>query len=364
MTEGRRWPRRLLIVVAAVVALAVVATGAGYLYLRHRFDQIDKVHVPTITKRHEQHSAPPSQPMNILVVGSDTRAVAGNDAQSFGSAQQVAGQRADVIKIVHLDPAGPTARVLSVPRDLVVTLPGTSREAKINDAFMTGPDRLIRAVQQATGVPIDHYVLVNFEGFEKVVDALDGVKLNFPVKAYDTMTGLRITSTGCHLLNGKQALAVARSRHYHYFRDGRWHYDPTSDLGRIKRQDAFLRAVIRSAKSSGLSHPLKANAFLGAVVKHLQIDDTWSVGDLIGLARRYRGFDPSGLDSRTLPTRAVNGYRGLGDVLLPQQQADRQAVSWLLRGPQPAPAPSGTPSAGPSPQPAQPAPEPYNPRPC
>ena len=358
--EGRRWPRRVLIGLGVFLGLLALTAAGIYGYARYRFDQVKKVHVPALAdgNRHDVGSNAPKsadpKPMNVLVVGSDSRAVAGNNSKAFGSAQQVAGQRADVIKIFHLVPGQSKARVLSIPRDLLVPVAGTGQRGKINDAFQKGPDQLVRTVERQFGIPIDHYVLVTFEGFQSVVNALGGIDLSFPTPARDSFTGLRITKTGCQHLGGAQALAVARSRHYRYYRNGSWHYDPTGDFGRIKRQDVFLQAVVHQAHQIGLTHPLKANSFIGSVAGSLAIDDTWSLGDVVGLARHYRSFSPSQLDSFVLPTRVANNYGQFGDVLLPKPAADRTVISQFLGAaaasatPSPVPPASASPSTGPS----------------
>src|SRR5919204_635633 len=109
-----------------------------------------------------------------------------------------------------------------------------------SQALAGGPDLVVRTVQQDFGIPIHHYLLVNFDGFRDIVNALGGIRMAFPYPARDSLSGLHVAQPGCRHLNGHQALAVARSRHYHYLRDGRWTYDPASDLSRIKRQHAFF----------------------------------------------------------------------------------------------------------------------------
>lgn len=337
----RRWPRRLLLGIGAVVAVCALIAGGLYGYGRYRFDQITTVHVPSLG----ESAGAAAGAENILLVGSDSRAVEGNDAQAFGSAQQVVGQRADVIKVIHLVPGKSEATELSIPRDLLVPLAGTDRKGRINTAFENGPDQLVRTIEQQFDIPIDHYVLITFESFQKVVNALGGINLDFPTPARDTYTGLHITHAGCQHLDGAQALAVARSRHYSYYRNGSWHYDPTGDFGRIDRQSTFLQAVIHESHAIGLLHPLKANAFLTSIAGAITIDDGWSFNHVISLGEHYRHFDSSQLKSYVLPTTIDNGYGDLGDVLLPQKSADQQVIAQFLH---PAPAKSAAPASRPS----------------
>ncbi len=187
---------------------------------------------------------------------------------------------------------------------------------------------------------------INFEGFRGAVDAIGGINLNFPYPAMDTYTGLNIQQTGCQHVNGGYSLAVARSRHYEYKKNGYWQYDGTSDYGRIQRQNAFLKAVINQAETK--YNPLTLNAFIGSVVQGVTIDSTFSVSDLISLARQFHTFASQSLATATLPTYSSNssefGY--LGSVLYVQQPQAEQVISQFLgdvpeTAPTPPPGPYG-----------------------
>ncbi|HET6809809.1 MAG TPA: LCP family protein [Acidimicrobiales bacterium] len=328
----------------ALVILLIVLAAGGYAYLRFRYDQIRTVHVAGLAPELADH------PFNVLMIGSDSRAAlapnSGN-TQAFGSASQVAGQRSDVTSILHVDPVHHAAAILSIPRDLFVPLAGTNGSNRINEAFDHGPSQLVQTIQADLGIPVQHYVEVNFAGFQGAVDALGGVRMSFPFPARDAYSGLEITTTGCQTLNGAQGLAVARARHYRYYENGYWHYDGSSDLGRIARQHVFLRAVAKAAVSRGLTNPLTANAFLGQAVNDFVIDDAMSMGDLVGLARLFKGFDPASLASYTLPTTPVTNYQSYGDVLLPKQPDDSQVIAAFLN-PAPGPPAAKSPSIPPA----------------
>lgn len=329
----------------ALVILLIVMAAGGYAYLRFRYDQITTVHVAPLSPQLDGH------PFNVLMIGSDTRsglAPTSGNVQAFGSASQVAGQRSDVTSILHVDPVHHTAAILSIPRDLFVPLAGTNGSNRINEAYDHGPSQLVQTIESDLGIPIQHFVQVNFAGFQGAVDSLGGVRMSFPFPARDTYSGLRITTTGCQSLNGAQALSVARARHYQYYENGYWHYDGSSDLGRIARQHVFLRAVTKAAVSRGLSNPLTANAFLGQAVNDFTIDDAMSIGDLVGLARLFKGFDPASLASYTLPTTPVTNYQSYGDVLLPKQPDDSQVIAAFLNGPAPGRSGASAPAISPS----------------
>jgi len=326
-----------IMVVAVLVAVVVVGVG-GYGYARWRFGQIASIDLPSL-----QQPPPPGKPVVVLVVGSDDRAELDEpgDAARFGTTQDAGGIRSDVIMLVRVDPKHKTIKLLSVPRDLLVPIAGTGRRAKINAALAAGPQQLIQTIQQQLHVPVNHYLLVNFDGFRAIIDTLGGVRLDFPYPAADTYSGLRITRVGCQRLDGDQALAVARARHYRYFKDGRWRADPLSDLGRIGRQQVFLRVVLQAAIARGLTNPVQANRFIGAVAGELTKDRSLTAAEAGGLARQFRRFDPARLAGQTLPTTAADNYQGFGDVLLVKRpDADQAIASFLDQPPPPTTAPA------------------------
>jgi LCP family protein required for cell wall assembly len=336
----------VLLAAIVLVGLALAVATSGYVYLQYRWHQVRRVDLPGL------RSVASGQPFNVLLVGSDSRqGETSGEARAFGSASVVGGQRSDVIKILHVDPAKGTARILDIPRDTFVVLSGMpagstiSNPNRINAAFDAGPEPLVETIERTFGIPIAHYVEVDFNGFMGAVDAVGGVNLDFPYPARDAYSGLDITRVGCQHLNGPQALAVARSRHYEYFVDGSWHEDPTSDFGRIERQDAFLRALVKAAESH--YNPLTLNAFVGSVVHDVVVDSTFSLADMVSLATRYHAFSPSDLESYVLPTYGVNGYEDYGDVLFVlEPQASELLARFLGEAPEqattPPPVPQGT----------------------
>jgi LCP family protein required for cell wall assembly len=347
--------RRIAAALAALLVLGLVLLAGGWGYTAFRFGQIGSVHVPGLGR------APSDGSINLLVVGSDTRR--GLRDGGFG---ETPGQRGDVIIVVHLVPAARHAAVLSIPRDLYVPVAGTGRSAKINSAFGHGPGQLVQTIRESLGIPIHHYLLVDFDGFREVVDALGGVAMDFPRPVRDSNdghneSGLDVPRTGCQRLGGEQALALARSRYFQYQdTDGDWHADPGTDLGRIRRQQTMLRALAAEAVGRNLANPLRVNALVGSVVRSLTRDDRLTMGRAVTLARQFRSFDPSRLATITLPVeRAVQrdgvihrdgqpgfevGLRqGSEQLLLPRQPDAAAAVARLLAGPS-RPTPSRVPA--------------------
>ena len=282
--------------------------------------------------------APVGQPFNVLLIGSDSRVgETSAEAQHLGSVAATAGQRSDVVKIVHIVPATGQASVLSIPRDTMVTVAGntedTGRYNRINATYGSGPDQLVQTIETNFGIPINHVVQIDFAGFRGAVDALGGIYLDFPYPARDTYTGLDITQAGCQHVNGGYSLAVARSRHYQYFEDGYWHDDPTSDLGRIQRQNAFLKALINQAEKD--YDPLTINSVINSIVHSVTVDSTFTFKDLADLASEFHTFSSNTLATATLPTysAASSEFASFGDVLYVDQSLAGPVIRQFLGGP-------------------------------
>jgi LCP family protein required for cell wall assembly len=298
----RKWPRRVLIGLNIFIAFCLVATASGYGYLRWRFGQIDKINLGNILRNGGNDD--PGQPMNVLLVGSDSREnVTSAEAKKFGTQSDVGGKHSDTIMILHADPRSEKAAILSIPRDLWVTIASTGHKDRINTAIQAvdGERRLIQTIRQELGIQIDHYAEVDFYGFRGIVNSVDGVTIPFAAPARDSVTGLKVPNAGCVKLDGDQALAYARSRHYQYFESGRWRTDPTGDLGRITRQQNFVRRMLKQAISQGLRNPIKANAMVGTATKYVKIDTTLSTADIRRLAGNFKSLAPEAVDMLSLP---------------------------------------------------------------
>jgi LCP family protein required for cell wall assembly len=348
--------KKTVVAVLTVVALLLVVVGGGYGYLWYRYGQINKVHIA------DEVSASNGAPFTLLVIGSDSRVgiTGGSQGSQFGTESEVGGQRSDVVQLWRVTPATKSIQVLSIPRDTVVTmLPPDSQQFgtynRINSSYNSGANQLVKTITANFGIQINHVVQVDFSGFQSAVNALGGIWLDFPYPAKDSYSGLDITTPGCQLLNGAQALAVARARHYEYYSDGYWQYDPTSDFGRIERQDVFLRSLIAAAKSK--VSPLTVNAFIGSIHEGITIDDGFGFNELVGLALDFHSFNPGALQAQTLPTVATNGFGDLGDVLTVDQPAAQQTLvnifgSSLIAPTNPPPDANGVPQPPPSVTPA------------
>src|SRR5262245_24695239 len=238
---------------------------------------------------------------NFLLIGSDTRAFVDSSAEAehFGSAQQQTGQRSDTMMIAHVEPGG-GGFLVSIPRDLWVEIPQMGN-SKINAAFNAGPQRVIETIKQNFNVPIGHYLEVDFAGFRDIVDAIGSVPIYFPAPARDVKSGLNVEEAGCQNLGGEQALAYVRSRFYEYLENGQWRSDPTSDLGRIRRQQYFVRTLAHEVMDAGVRRPWRANQLLDSVLSSLSRDPKLRFSDLRSLARVLRGNGGVPVEMTTLP---------------------------------------------------------------
>jgi polyisoprenyl-teichoic acid--peptidoglycan teichoic acid transferase len=325
--------RRLIVGCSLLLVFLVVATTAGYGYVHYRFGQIRSVDVPGL------HKAGGGRPFNLLVVGSDSReSLDAKDGRRFG---EVGGQRNDTTLVIRVEPARKHVSMLSIPRDLVVPIAGTGAENRINAALTGGPGVLVKTIEQNFGIPIHHYVLVDFDGFRAIVDALGGIDVRFPYPSRDLKSGLDVSEAGCHHLSGRRALALARSRYFSYQLDGVWHSDPWADLGRIRRQQAFLQALTKAALAKGLTNPVRANAFVGSLVHEVTKDSALRVTEVIRTAAAFRSFRPSKLATYTLPV-TVSTDHPLGDVLLLKQPDATGVVDRFLGRAPAAPTPGAT----------------------
>ena len=339
MKKRRRPTERILRGLIGLVAAVVVVAAMGYGYFRYQWSKVSSAACASCT------AAANGAPYNVLLIGSDSRAgETAAEAQQFGDATNAGGQRSDTIKIVHVDPATGAASTLSIPRDTYVTLSGVpassqlSSQNKINAAFGSGPDALIQTIQNTLGIPINHYIVINFFGLQDAVNALGGVSMDFPYPVRDrdcssgvcsNNSGLDVPTAGCQVLNGSQALALSRSRYFQYYADGVWNSDPTSDIGRIERQNLVISAALDQAKST--YNPLRLNTLLSSVVHDFSKDDGLSPGDMFALAERYHAFSGSDLQAYTLPTVGASSSVA-GDVEVVQPEEASQVITQFLGG--------------------------------
>jgi len=241
---------------------------------------------------------------NYLLIGSDTRENADPNDPDFGGigdTSVVQGRRSDTIMILRQEEDGNGASIVSLPRDLWVDIAGERGENRINSAYSEGTDVLAATITEELGIPINHVIDIDFNGFKDVVDAVGGTVVCFEYATRDGNTGLD-QQPGCNRLDGVEALQYARSRYYEEFRDGAWQTDPTSDLGRIERQQDFLQATAEAAVDDLQSDPFTASKLIEAGTAAVRMDPGL---DPVAAAGTLRKAFTVGLNKYQLPVIGV-----------------------------------------------------------
>jgi LCP family protein required for cell wall assembly len=333
----RTWGQRLVLSVnlMLIATCFLLATSLGY--GARRAASVNRVAVDrSLTAL--PTAAPGDRVMNILLVGSDSAAnLDPDDPIQIGRHGERSG---DAIIVAHLDERDGSVSLLSLPRDLWVADAGGDRQERINRAFLLGgPAALIDTIEENFQIPIHHYVNVDFAGFQGLVEAVGTVEVYFDAPARDwnlngnpprSQTGFLASEPGCRSLDPVQALAYVRSRYYQVQdAEGHWTTDPSSDLGRIRRQQDFLRRLVHKAIALGARNPLVLKDLIDTAITNVAIDGQLTPGLLLDLGGTYRNFDPADLQSYTVPVE--DATVGARKVLVPRLD-DAQPVLNLFRG--------------------------------
>jgi LCP family protein required for cell wall assembly len=332
--------RRLTVGLVAVILVATGIGASGWAYANYRYHQIHFVDVPHLVK--VTTSGPHANAVTILLIGSTSRCVLnGKQASAFGScAEGVTGVNSDVMMLLHADPNTGRVSILSLPRDLILQNVRPGQFHKLDAALADGPDSLVQTVEQDFGIPINHFVELNFDSFQSVVNALGGVYMDFPDAVSDQVAGLSIPTAGCHYLDGFQALAAVRARHMSYYVNGQEEYDGSGDLGRIVRDHEFLRVLATQVAAKGLDNPIRDNDLLSAIVPDLTLDTTFSLHDMVNLITTFHSINPNKAPETTLPNIEdhvdyIYQDDDYGSVVLPSYPQDQQAIDQWLGVPAP-----------------------------
>lgn len=285
----RRSGHRGLTYLGLFLAVVALLSGGIYAYLQLKLKANQEV-------IKELSSQVPDQPMNVLIVGSDDRSVLPDDEiQKFDptGSDRKTGRRSDTIMLLHLDEKREQAVILSFPRDLRIKYPN-GRIGKINGVYQQGAGALVDAVEEFSGLPVHHYVEVNFVGFREIVEALGGVDVFFEKKINEPDSGLNVPA-GCVELKGEQALAFVRIRKI------------DNDFGRIARQQLFISLMMDKVTSAGtLLNPIKLIQLVNLFSENVTSDANLSVNDARKIAWRVRSFDPARVDMRIVPSSTPN----------------------------------------------------------
>ncbi|WP_138757903.1 LCP family protein [Modestobacter altitudinis] len=296
--------RRTLVAIGVLALVLALAVGGGIWFLTNRyagnvervgdvFADLDQSARPAASS-HTSTAAATADPITFLLVGSDTREeIAPGDLPDA---------RSDAIMIARFSADRQHAQIVSIPRDSWVEIPGHGRN-KINAAYAYGgPTLLIQTVEQLTGVRIDHYAAIDFDGLIQVTDDLGGVDV---VVQDTTSNGPYTFTAGFNHLDGDQARWYVGQR-----------YDLAGgDFDRVKRQQNYLRAMFGKLAAQGVfTSPGRLDSTLLAVTDAVAVDDALSNGDLLSIANSLRGLTPSDVEFFTAPVLGT-GTEGSASVV-------------------------------------------------
>ena len=292
------------VAISVAVVLVVVATGAFFAY-QHLNKNITGIQMPSDvlgSDRPSEVTKPnaPSKPLNILLLGSDTRK---------GQAGHIGGDTpglSDTTILLHVSADRKLAYGVSLPRDAMVQRPTCKRKdghgtdpgglSMFNAAYAVGgPLCTVKTVEKLTNIRVNHFVVIDFNGFKKMVDALGGVEVCVPREVNDT-TGHISLPAGTYSVKGQRALDYVRVRHDIGTAEN-------GAIGRMKRQQTFLASMANKAVSAGtLVNPVRLYRFLDAATKSLTTDTQLaSLGKLTGLAKSLKGIGLSHIQFLTVP---------------------------------------------------------------
>jgi len=323
--QGRRWRfwgqpgrrgRRIALIIGVVVVLVIAGAGGTYFWINGKLNRT--VALPAYTGA--------SAGTNWLIVGDDSRdgiSRAQQDALHLGDQ---GANASDSLMLLHMGTGKPV--LISIPRDSYVPIPGYG-ENKINAALsIGGPSLLVETVEQVTGLRIDHYMGIGFEGLADVVNTVGGVRICLPNAIQDSYSGVNLKA-GCQNLSGTEAVAFVRDRHSF----------ATSDLQRIQDQRAFLSALLSKATSPSVYlNPFTALPFASTSASSIDVDKGASLYDLLQAAEALRAPETG-----TVPIANANYETSAGDSVLWNRTQALELFNALQQGkPVPAGLLSGT----------------------
>jgi LCP family protein required for cell wall assembly len=286
----RTWPQRTILGVGLVLVLVCMlgASVAGYALVK--YESIDRD-----GNLSDLPSAAKGEPENFLIVAIDTR-------EGQGSVNT------DTIMVLRVDPKDDRLALTSFPRDLMVEVPDTGKTGQINAVYNrpdgTGAENLVNTLQQNYGIVINHFIAVDFVGFEQMVDSVGGVPVWLDTAARDQGSGFYSEDLGCVTLDGQRGLDFVRSRKLEIQdEDGDWIHDPLSDVNRVRRQQIFIQRAMSKVLADVKSHPLRMRELVDIGTSNVTLDPNLTIGDILDLADQFKGFDAGKLESFPLPTR-------------------------------------------------------------
>jgi LCP family protein required for cell wall assembly len=276
-----RRQRFLLVVLSAMSVVTLLVSGGAWLVTGYVSASLGRLDAGT-------SGTPASGPVNVLLVGVDTRGGLTRQQQLRLHVGNVAGANTDTMMLIHVPADRQSIQIVSLPRDSWVSIPGHGMN-KINAAYgLGGPHLMVSTVEQATGLTINDYVEVDFVGFVRVIDELGGVNVCLPFAVNDSDSGLHL-SAGPHHVDGVTALKFARDRHSF----------ATSDLARIADQQQLVASLFAEATATGvLANPIRLQQVVSSITASVTVDRGFNATEL---ASELRDIEPDSVTFTTVP---------------------------------------------------------------
>lgn len=305
--ERHRSRTRRIAVGLVVALLALVLLAAGAIYVLTERIGSNVVRLPdTFVGIPEQNRPAASDATTFLLAGTDSRAEAPTTGSDAAPDVDAGSQRSDVIMLARVAADGSSASVTSLPRDSWVDIPGRGKN-KINAAYaFGGAPLLIQTVENLTGVRVDHFGVIDFAGFQEMVDSVGGIDVR--VARATSNAGVDFHE-GLNHLDGAEALAYVRQRYGL----------PGGDLDRAKRQQNAIKALLGKA-GDGLSDPVALYELVDTTSRTVSVDDTLTNGGLRELALQWRGLRPEAVVFSSAPVAGL-GREGAQSVVYLDEQA-------------------------------------------
>jgi LCP family protein required for cell wall assembly len=328
-SSNRSGKHRVFLLANITLAVLTILSGSGLLYANWKLNNRKVVTIDVVDPNANGFDLPIGdlKAKNFLITGSDNNACIAKDspyAGGFGK-RSAFGERSDSIMVIRVNPIDNQAAVISFPRDMWVTQAGSTRRGRINTNFdKKNPNRLIRTIKENFGISVDHYVNIDFCAFKEVIDAVGGVRVPFANRAQDKRTGFKVLKSNvCYTFEGDHALAYMRSRHYQWYDPAlqKWRTDPSSDWGRIARQQDFMRRLVKKALDKARSNPRVATGVLNAALKNVITDDRLNALTVLQLGQAMKNFDANTMGSYTMP--GIGQVVDKAAVIMPDFESDQ-----------------------------------------
>lgn len=317
---SRPWVRRVLIGFLIFANLGIFG-GLAAVWFAAREVSGSIPTIPPESLDFDFESANLGDPRTFLLIGSDSR----EGVEDWENVGNFSGQRADVIILLKVIPDDERVMLLSLPRDLKISFGGNTM--RINATYGDGAQDILAAVSEFSQVPINHYLEVDFVGFAGIVDAIGGIEMTFPYPARDRKSGFEV-GAGPQTLDGRQAVAFARSRSYQEFRNGSWVFVDTNDINRTARQRDLLMAMVTQIDVPGSLGEF--NDLVSSLGEFVRTDPSFDAEDIIELAWNMRNIDAADMESLSLPVVISN--EGGVSYVVPVEPDATQALSAFRDG--------------------------------